>query len=195
MHCEVRGDRWPDAAADDLVIGGRLGVDLSPVEAADAAATDWLRSCIWPEHVDRLARLDGALAEVSRVRPRLLAAEMVDALPAAVSDVDPGVLPCVFSSHALTYLPAKRRAELVELLGDLGAGRDLALVLNEASECGAELFLDGPPAEAGPAGVLSVGVLTAVVWRDGRPGVEVLARTGPHGAWLEWLPRRYPYAP
>ncbi|BCB82230.1 DUF2332 domain-containing protein [Phytohabitans flavus] len=194
MSCEVRGDRWPSPVAADIAVADRVGIDLSPVDATDPRATEWLRACVWPEHVERLARLDAALAEVAAARPRLVAGEMVATLPAVLSTVDEGAVPCVFTSNALMYLSTADRGRLAATLADFGARRDLTVVLNEASQCGAELFT-GRPAEAGPRGVLAVGLLTLVAWRGGRASVEVLARTGPHGQWLEWVQREYAYAP
>lgn len=195
MTCSVRGPGWPNPAAIDLPVAARVGIDLSPIAATDPTATDWLRSCIWPEHTDRLTRLDAALAEVARIRPRLVAGDMVETLPAVVSGLDGGVVPCVFASNALTYLGRGGRRRLIETLGRIGAEQDLTVVLNEASSSGAELFLGRRPAQAGPPGVLSVGLLTVVAWRNGRAAVEVLARTGPHGQWLEWTPQEYAYQP
>jgi hypothetical protein len=43
--------------------------------------------------------------------------------------------------------------------------------------------------------VLAVGLLALVAWRGVQATVEVLARTGPHGEWLEWVQREYVYAP
>jgi hypothetical protein len=194
VTCEVRGERWPSPAATDLTVADRVGIDLSPVDAADPLATEWLRACVWPEHTERLARLDAALAEVLAARPRLVAGEMVATLPTALSTVDDGAVPCVFTSNALMYLSTADRRRLAATLAECGARRDLTVVLNEASQCGAELFTRRP-AEAGPRGVLAVGLLTLVAWRDGQATVEVLARTGPHGEWLEWVQREYAYAP
>lgn len=194
LTCEVRGERWPSPAANDLAVADRVGIDLSPVDATDPQATEWLRACVWPEHTERLARLDAALAEVAVARPRLVAGEMVAALPAVLSTVDDGAVPCVFTSNALMYLSDADRRRLAATLAECGAQRDLTVVLNEASQCGAEMFT-GRPAEAGPRGVLAVGLLTLVAWRGGRATVEVLARTGPHGEWLEWVQREYAYAP
>lgn len=195
MTCEVRGAGWPEPAGVPLRVGTRIGVDLAPIEATDPAATDWLRACIWPEHTDRLARLDAALAEVARVRPRLMAGDMVEALPGALATIDDDELPCVFASNALTYLGPGGRRRLVDVLAALGATRDLAVVLNEASSAGAELFVGRRPTQAGPPGVLAVGLLTVLRWQGGRASVEVLARTGPHGQWLEWDPAEYAYEP
>jgi hypothetical protein len=195
MTCAVRGPGWPEPAAEPLEVGARVGVDLAPIEPTDPAGTDWLRSCIWPEHTDRLARLDAALAEVAKVRPRLVAGDMVDALPGVLGTIGHDTLPCVFASNAVTYLGRNGRRRLVEMLTALGRTRDLVLVLNEASSAGAELFVHDRPAQAGPPGVLAVGLLTVVTWQDGHGAVEVLARTGPHGQWLEWDPAGYAFAP
>ncbi|MFC0530217.1 DUF2332 domain-containing protein [Phytohabitans kaempferiae] len=194
LTCEVRGGRWPSPAAAELTVADRVGIDLSPVDAADPLATEWLRACVWPEQTERLTRLDAALAEVAATRPRLVAGDMVAALPDVLSKVDENAVPCVFSSNALTYLSAADQRRLAGVLADFGARHDLTVVLNEASQSGAELFTTRP-AEAGPRGVLAVGLLTLVVWRGGRATVEVLARTGPHGQWLEWIPREYGYSP
>lgn len=195
MTCQVRGDRWPDPAAAELPVGDRTGIDLAPIDAADPAATDWLRACVWPEQTDRLARLDAALAEVARLRPRLVAGDMVDQLPLVLSGVKEDVVPCVFASNALTYLDPAGRRRLVDVLARTGARRDLTVVVNEESASGAELFLGRRPTAAGRPGLLSVGLLTVVAWRAGVATVEVLARTGPHGQWLEWAPQVYDFRP
>ncbi|HEY0699138.1 MAG TPA: DUF2332 domain-containing protein [Micromonospora sp.] len=194
MRCEVAAG-WPDPAAVDPRVAGRVGVDLHPVDAGDPAATEWLRSCVWPEQTERLVRLDAALAEVARVRPRLVTGDMVGSLPGLLAEVDDDVVPCVFASNAVTYLSGPDLGRLVEILARTGARRDLAVVLNEASAVGAELFLGRRPEQAGPPGVLAVGLLTVVVWRGGRAHVEVLARTSPHGQRMAWDPCRYDLEP
>jgi hypothetical protein len=58
-------------------------------------------------------------------------------------------------------------------------------------ECGVRRCTpQGPPRSQ----ALAVGTLTVVSWLGGRPTVEVLAETGPHGEWLRWTPGEYPYA-
>jgi hypothetical protein len=66
---------------------------------------------------------------------------MVDALPDVVGMVERDTLPCVFASNDLTYLGRTGRRRLVATLTQIAAGRDLALVLNEGSSVGAELFV------------------------------------------------------
>jgi hypothetical protein len=190
MECEVLGAHWPSPIEDaTLRVAARTGIDLNPVDATDDDAVTWLRSCIWPEHAARLARLDAALVQARAVRPRLIASDMVAGVPAAVEALAPDVVPVVFTSHALMYVPAHVQRELAATLGRLGAERDLVVVVNEVARCGLGLFADVD--EAGLAD--SASRLTLVTWRAGRPTVTALARTGPHGAWLEWAPREYPY--
>ncbi len=63
IECENRGrfplpDRLPRFAS-------RTGLDLSPIDITDPVETAWLEALVWPEHVDRLARLRAAM-EVRR---------------------------------------------------------------------------------------------------------------------------------
>lgn len=191
LDCELRGDAWPEDADLDTgpLFASRTGIDLNPVDVDDPDQVTWLRSCIWPEHVARLARLDAALAEARVVRPPLVAGDMVATLPEVLAGVS--ATPLVLTSNALTYLSSAAQDGLVRLLDAEGRRRDLVLVVNEAARCGADLFTAGVPAPAAEA----IGALTVIAWLDGRPSVEVLARTGAHGAWLSWQPRRYGYAP
>jgi hypothetical protein len=191
MECEVRGPAWPEVAID-LAVATRTGIDLNPVDPADDDAVTWLRSCIWPEHAERLARLDAALAEARATGPTLIAGDLVARLPAVLAAVHPAALPVVFTSNALTYLSPAAWAALVATLAAVGADRDLAVVLNEAAICGLQLFSTGAP--RGPKGLVAQ-TLTVVAWRAGSPSVEALALAAPHGSWLEWRPGQHPYRP
>ncbi len=166
LRCELRGTGRPelDRAPE---ISDRIGLDLHPVDATDPASTDWLRSCIWPEHVHRLARLAPVLSTVDAV-------------------------PLVFASHALMYLSRQARADLVHTLDGIGAQRDLVLVVNGDAENGLRMFAsDSPPPEPG----MAVGTLTVVTWLGGRATVTALGKTAPHGQWLHWDPVEYAYRP
>ncbi|MGE5830839.1 MAG: DUF2332 domain-containing protein [Micromonosporaceae bacterium] len=191
FSCAVSGG-WPEPVGVDATIGSRAGVDLNPVRSDDPDAVAWLRSCIWPEQVDRLGRLDAALTEVAAVRPRLVAGDLVETVPSLVSSVDAAAVPVVFTCHALTYLPGARQRQLAAVLADLGRQRDLVVVLNEGADCGIQLF--APDAPAPPPGP-TLAVLTVVSWLDGRGSVEALGLTGPHGTSIAWQPRAYAHHP
>lgn len=187
FECELRDSEAPQLQADGPAIRSRTGIDLHPIDAADSDAVSWLRSCIWPEQTARLARLDAALAEAARVRPRLVRGDILATLPTVLSTVEG--LATVVTSHALTYLTADARTQLVQQLHDYGREHELLAVLNETVRHGADLFAR-VPAATGPQ-----AALTVVAWRAGQATVVVAGRTGPHGSWLSWNPREYAYQP
>jgi hypothetical protein len=192
LACEVRGDDWP-LWLDVPSIADRVGVDVNPLDPTDEDTVTWLRSLIWPEHTERLGRLDAALAEARTVKPQLVRGDMVDALPdalTAVSTVD--CVPCVFTSSAVNYLDHPDRIRLAERLAAIGRERDLLVVLNEVAVGGVQLFATQAPAPPLP---LAVGSLAVVAWLGGKATVEVLAVTQPHGLWLRWQRREYAYSP
>lgn len=191
MACAVHGAGWPDRLDQDPVLAERTGIDLNPLDPTDPDARDWLRACVWPEHTDRMTRLDAALAEAAAARPRVVTGDLADQLPRVLAATDDDLLPVVFSSNALLYPPPEALARVVRTLAEVGARRDLAVVLNESASRSVRLLA----ADAPPTPVFSVGTLTLVCWRDGVPTVETLGETGAHGGWLSWRPRRWPYRP
>jgi len=193
LECAVPGGGWPEPAGTPIRVAARTGVDLNPLDPADPDTAAWLRSCVWPEHTERLRRLDAAFALARTVRPQLIRGDMVAALPQAFAATPSGAVPVVFTSHALTYLPAGTRQALVRQLHELGARRDMFLVMNEGAASGVDLFAADPrpPRPSSNA----IAVVTLVAWRKGRATVTVLGRACPHGSWLEWSPQDFPYRP
>ncbi|MGE3284149.1 MAG: DUF2332 domain-containing protein [Alphaproteobacteria bacterium] len=49
----------------------RAGLDLNPLDAADPAHAEWLRTLVWPEQTQRLANLQAALEIAALSRPRI----------------------------------------------------------------------------------------------------------------------------
>jgi hypothetical protein len=167
-------------------IAGRLGIDLTPLDPADASDAAWLRACVWPEDTGRLARLAAAL-DVARAHRdvRLLAGDVVERLGDVLAAVPEDTVPCVLHSAALAYLGAEARDAVAATLAAVGRERDLAV-----------LSLEGPfvppfralsAAAAPPAPAEEHFLLGATVWWAGARHDVLLGRAHPHGAWLQWL--------
>ena len=189
IDCELRDGRWPEPVAAPMRVWSRTGIDLSPIPPGDTDGIAWLHACVWPEHTDRDAQLDLALGEVAVVKPKMVAADMRSGLAAAIDAVPPHVTPCVFTSHAIVYMDADGRAELVRSLAAIGAERDLVVVMNEASV----LHAWSAPVPRFGEGITTH--VTLVAWQAAKATVEVLAEGDPHGRWLRFEPRGYPYVP
>ena len=192
LHCPVHGDCTPQQLAPfvtkPLRVSSRVGLDLNPLNPTDPEARAWLRALVWPEHTERRERLEAALAHAARRPVRLRQGDALRILPDAVDSVADNAMPCVFVSNSLPHWTAEGRAELVGLMRELGARRDLVLILKEAHRIGLGLFSGAPdPVAAGGEDVHEV--LGAAVYLGGRERLFRLGSAGMHGSWLDWAPR------
>jgi len=160
-------------AVDDIAVAParvptvvwRAGIDVRPLDVADAGDLAWLTALIWPEHELRRTRLRQAAAIARREPPRIVGGDLNEQLAAVAATAPADATLVVFHSAVLVYLPLPERLRLAEQVRDLGAtwvSNEGAAVLPEVS--------DRLPRglDAGDRFVLSV---------DGWP----VALTGPHG--------------
>ncbi|WP_327144587.1 DUF2332 domain-containing protein [Nocardia sp. NBC_01327] len=148
----------------------RAGVDLNPLDLADAENLRWLECLIWPEQRDRLVRLRSAAAIVRRDPPELVAGDLVDAIADLVHAVPQDIPVIVFGSAVLTYLPPERRAAFREVMRALPC----RWITNEGT---AVLDFGSAALPAAPAGIRMITAL------DGDP----VAYAAPHGQTLDWF--------
>jgi hypothetical protein len=165
--CELRSGAAPTRVPE---IAWRTGLDLNPLDVANAEDLDWLETLIWPEHDERRRRLHLAARLAAAERPRVLRASVAEGLDTLLDEVPAGTHPVVFHSAVLLYLePAERQA----FVHRMTQRADLTWMSNEGS-----------------------GVLPAVTARvrqptEGRFILSVdgdpVALTGPHGQSYEEL--------
>lgn len=165
IRCRVRGpvplpDRVPE-------VTWRAGIDLNPLDVTDPDDLEWLACLIWPGEEERATRLGQAAAVVSRVRPSIRRGDLLDCLAEVAADAPKGSTLVVYHTAVLSYVEESRRDAFANAVGRLNA----VWLSNEAPRIIAT-------ATTTPRGG---GCLLV---RDGR---RVLARTDPHGTWLEWL--------
>ena len=183
LPCTVDGPApLPDAVPR---IAWRAGLDLHPVDPADPDARRWLECLVWPEHVERAARLGAALDVAAALRPDVRAGDMTVDLAdllvearvsaeAAVPPVGPSAGPAtvvVVHTAALVYLTAQQREGVRSVIAAAGARR-------LGGEHGGVL----PDVDARLPATLDVGGRFVVSLDD-----EPLALAHPHGARLGWL--------
>lgn len=182
LETEVRGGAAvPDWVATPPRIVTRVGIDRNPIRADDAGQTDWLRACIWPEHLDRLARLDAALAQARAARLDLRRGDLFDLLPAAVAEAPDGAVVVVLSSHVLPYLDKADREAFAVLVAELSGTRELMLALNEDHRLSRPFGVRAP----GRSGYVACSLVDFTTAEG--PTSTTFAKVDPHGSWLEWL--------
>jgi len=154
-----------------VIIAGRHGCDLKPIDLEDADARLRLRAYIWPDQPERLARLDAAIATV---RAEGLTVQLADAgawLNEQLAEPADGAARVLYHSIFWQYLTVEIQAAIRQSIADAGAAatdaRPFAWLRMEPSP-------DPRTAE-----------LRLTLWPDGQE--RLLARCHYHGAWVEWL--------
>lgn len=166
---EWRGPPPPDRALEIL---NAEGCDVAPVDLTDAVQAERLRAYIWPEHSERFARLDTAIAEARRNPPRIARADAADFVEAVLAEPQQsGTTRVVMHSIVWQYVPQASRARITAAMKAAGARATpetpLAWIMLEANRTNFrhELRVKHWPAA---------------------PDWPQLATSHAHGAWIEW---------
>jgi hypothetical protein len=189
LRCRVLGAPPP---APPWRISHRLGVDRAPVALDDDRALRWLRACLWPGEAARAERFERALALARAVRHEVRAVDDgLDTLSTWLRGLPPGVTPVLFNSWVLAYFsPEALAAHTVRVQALV---RDHGLVWLSAEDDERLTATTGlraePTRHASATGTTTHWSLTLRDASSGRGGVvsRLLARSHPHGEWLEWL--------
>jgi hypothetical protein len=169
ISCATTGPVPVPAALPEVV--WRAGIDLNPLDVADADQMRWLTALVWPEHDARRARLAAAI-DIARADPPLLVTgDLNDKVAELASQAPPGATLVVFHSSALAYLQPADQARFAGSVRRLRGN----WISNEAP--GVVAFADELPPPPDPSRLWSV------LARDGRP----VAYVSPHGQSLYWF--------
>ncbi|WP_411733280.1 DUF2332 domain-containing protein [Paeniglutamicibacter sp.] len=159
-------------------IAWRAGVDLNPLDGTDPDTVAWLRALVWPGQEARLEQLDAALATLAALKsgalkgvagpPLLLAGDLNERVAELVAAAPKQAVPVVMHSAVLAYLDEARRSRFAQTIASVGC----RWISNEA------FFMDASnqTREGWDANHFTLAL-------DRVP----LARTGQHGAQLDWL--------
>jgi hypothetical protein len=157
---EWTGPPPPEA---EVVVAGRRGVDLSPVEDSSR-----LLAYVWPDQTRRLEQAEKAIALLAADPPPIDRGDAADWLEAQLASPAPqGTARAVIHSVAYQYFPADTQARVTAAIESAGTCEPLAWVRMEKA-----------PEEAGHS-------LRVRLWPGGED--RLLARVHPHGASVEWL--------
>lgn len=169
LHCDVH-DGSVALPREMPQVVWRAGIDLNPLDPADADDAAWLRALVWPGQAEREQRLADCLRAAAGVPVERVAGDAIAELEALVARAPGDATVVVLHSAVLAYLQRDDRQRFVDLVTGLGV-RWLA---NEGERVVPGVRDRVPAWDGPPSFVLSV---------DGEP----VARTGPHGQFLSGL--------
>ncbi len=150
-----------------VIVAGRRGVDLNPLDPRDPAAALRLKAYLWPDQPERAALTGAAIAAQTATVDR---ADAIDWLETRLAPARDNHLHLIFHTIAWQYFPAdaqKRGTALIEAAGARATpDRPLAWLRFEN---------DGHPPGA---------AITLRLW----PGnhAVTLGRADFHGRWVDW---------
>lgn len=165
--------RGPPPPANPVEIVAIRGCDQSPIDLSDPDAALRVKSYVWPENLDRIVRMDAAIALAGQKRPDVVKADALDwVLERLAGPQDEGITRVFNHSIVWQYIPAERRKLITQAIETAGqratASRPLAWMMLETNR---ETFAHE---------------LRVRFW----PGPDewaLLGQAQAHGAWVEWL--------
>lgn len=170
IDCELRGEKMVPLGPTPHV-GRRIGLELNPVDLANPDDRDWLRALVWPDEIARGERLERAIALFDTVRPEIRAGDALALLPEALRDMPENEPLCLYHTVVTYQFSHEMREGLNGILAAASFRRPLWRLEMEAEP------KDGD----------WTNWVTLSCYRDGTVESQRLAKTHPHGAWLEWL--------
>ena len=166
---EWRGPPPPQA---DIRIDRVRGVEIAPIDVTDPAAAERLMAYIWVDAPERTARVAAAIAMIRAQPVDMVQGDAADWVEARLAEPQAvGTTRVLMHSIVWQYLPPATQARITAAMEAAAAhatvDRPLAWIRMEPDDIrkGIEVYLRAWP---------------------GLPDVQ-LARTHPHGAWIEWL--------
>jgi len=159
----------------------RVGVDLHPLDVTDAEDARWLRACLWPDQLERAARLEAEMALAATAPPLLLRGDPVEVVPDAVARVPADALPVVTSTWALSHFPPESRLHFLHRLEEAAAGRTVAWVSVEGVGVAPAIPILGDRRASGHS-IIGLAVFAGSVLN-----ADAIGRCWSQGRFLEWL--------
>ncbi|WP_157190059.1 DUF2332 domain-containing protein [Novosphingobium sp. Rr 2-17] len=165
--------RGPPPPAAPVEIVSVRGCDVAPIDLLDPAQALRLKSYVWAEVTERLARIDAAVALASQRRPDVVRRDAGEFVASVLSEEPPyGVARVLFHTIVWQYLPAETRAAITAAMEAAGArataDSPLAWIKIETNR---QTFRHEIRVRYWPGGAEE----------------HVLGTVHAHGAWLEWF--------
>ncbi|WP_173934085.1 DUF2332 family protein [Chelativorans sp. Marseille-P2723] len=162
---QLRGNAPP--LGGFMEVASRRGCDIAPVDINDEGERLRLKSFIWPDQTERLARLEAAMAIARQARVTLRRADAAEFLAAELAERKKDQVFVLFHSVMWQYMPQETQRRIENLLDSAG---EVPLA-----------WLRMEPV----AGNVDFATLRLTMWPAGE--TRDLARCDFHGRWLEWL--------
>lgn len=162
---QIVGEKEPELYLKSPPVMEKYGLDLHVNDLLKTEDVLWLRSLIWPEHVERVNLFELAAEHFKRSPVKLIEGDGVDLLPELVTKIPSDSTLCIFHTHVANQFSKETKQELLKHVQQIGRNRDVFHLYNNIWD--RYLHLD------------------YVI--DGHSYSEILAETDGHGEWFKWM--------
>lgn len=173
LECTLKGAGVPLLGDGPAPVGSRIGLELQPIDASRAEERLWLKALVWPERLDRLAKLDRALWIAEAHPPNIWGGDAVLHLADALAAVPMDQVPCVYHTVMVYQLSREQVQAIHQTVMAASRTRPVFRVTVEG-----ELTPPNPVATRNP--------LNITRYLNGQMAGRTLAECDPHGRWLDW---------
>jgi hypothetical protein len=174
LSCTLEGPGVPDLGARPPPVASRVGLELYPTDIRDERERRWLKALVWPERLDRLAKLDGALGVAALYPPPpIRGGDAVSNLAAALAEIPSGQARCVYHTVMSYQLSGEQLRRINEILFE--ASREAPVW---------RVTVEGEVAHPNPTETFNP--LKISRYFKGTRQVQTLAVCDPHGLSMEW---------
>lgn len=161
-------------------IAWRAGLDLNPLDVADADQAAWLRTLVWPEQTERLARLDAAMRIAAQHQPRLVTGDLRHDLASLAAEAPRSATRVIFHTAVVAYIADRgERDEFARMAASLSD----FWISNEAPHVFPDIAARAAPEASHDEAYAAAGAGRFLMAVNGQP----VAWSDPHGASFSWL--------
>ncbi len=173
LSCVLEGPGVPVLGKLPPPVASRIGLELYPIDVSGEDERRWLKALVWPERIDRLAKLDGALKIAAVHPPRIRGGDAVANLAAALGEIPADQARCVYHTVMSYQLSGEQLKRINEILF---AASKTAPVWR--------VTVEGEVAHPNPTETFNP--LKVSRYFNGERRISTLAVCDPHGLSMEW---------
>jgi len=182
IECEMRS---PMPHPEMPEVPWRLGIDRHPIGLDDHDAALWLLASIYPGDTTRAERMSGAIG-LAREHPPPVLPGLAPDVHLFGAQAPQGLALTIITTAVLMYLDPPSRLDFMRAISDLGRTRTTDWLMCEPPGVLASLGPDfGDLVAAYVERSDFVGPLVHLA--SDREHPELLAITGPHARWIDWV--------
>ncbi|MFM9842259.1 MAG: DUF2332 domain-containing protein [Dongiaceae bacterium] len=173
ISCNLKGTGVPWLAVAPPPVGTRMGLELSPIDVSQESERQWLKALVWPERVDRIRRLEGALDIIARHPVRIVPGDAIANLQEALAGIPRDQARCVYHTVMAYQLNRDQHQSIDKILLEASKSAPVWRVTIEGEVSGQN------PLE-------TVTTLWIYRYMNGECAGQSFAVCDPHGLWIEW---------